>query len=350
MGGVAARCSRVRRAVRTQRGFTLLELVVTVTVGALVILALARGYVATHRAGRSARTTTQATGLARGALDSARALGWAGLAHVPGGTAGDPNVAGGAFDPDGVGPLAAEDIAESGVGALAPYVETSVIDGVTYTISTYVTDAGSALKRVTAIVEWIEADRAGDLDHVRRARLSTLVPASVEDVGAAACVTEGKVLGAPAADAGCVDADASGEAASDAPGSFGAAPVISGAGGASSATVSAGPAAVATATIGWLAIELPGVTISASSVSVEARSSIGSMTVSGSGSVTVNGVTYANPAPGTHVSAGGYRIVLNSQRREADGSMSVTFVRVTGPDTEVRAAWAWAKPAELLDA
>ena len=66
--------------------------------------------------------------------------------------------------------------------------------------------------------------------------------------------------------------------------------------------------------------------------------------------VTINGVGYTNPAPGTRVSAGGYQIVLNDQRREADGSMSITFIRITGSGTEVRAGWAWVLPAEFLDA
>jgi hypothetical protein len=44
------------------------------------------------------------------------------------------------------------------------------------------------------------------------------------------------------------------------------------------------------------------------------------------------------------VSAAGYRIVLNDQRREADGSISITYLRVEGSGTQLTAAWAFVKP------
>jgi type II secretory pathway pseudopilin PulG len=337
---------RVRRRLCFERGSSLLEAIVAITVGSLVIVAIARGLVGAMHGGRSARTTTQATALARAALESGRALGWPALAHATGATAADPRVSGGSFDPDGAGALPPEEVVESDDGGLVPYVSNTSAGATTYTVTTYVTDAGDSVRRVTSLVEWKEEGRSRDVT------LSTLVPSGTQDVGASALVLSGTVLGSPSETVARAEAGSSGGSESRSAGAFSLpqlAPLVTGTGALATATVSIGPAAHSEASFASIDIGLPGLTISASSVTVQADSVPGSMTASASGSVTINGVPYANPAPGTSLSIAGYRISLNDQRREAGGALSVTFLRVEGPDTEVRAAWAWVRPVEYLD-
>src|SRR5688572_29174448 len=136
-------CSEARRNLMRADGFTLVELVVTLTIGALVVLALARGLTVAFATGRTARATSQASAQARAAIESARGLGFSTLAHAPGSTDADPHVTAGTFDPDGSGPLPAEEIFEAGDASLLDHVSTETYAGITYTISTFVTDAAN---------------------------------------------------------------------------------------------------------------------------------------------------------------------------------------------------------------
>lgn len=335
---------RPRSALADDTGFTLVELMATLVVGSLVVASLVRGMTSAHQTGDAARRTTQATAQARGAVERARGLGWSGLGHVPGATASDPQVSSGEFDPDGSGPLDAESIVENADGLLDPYVVTETIDSEAFEVRTYVTFAGAGAKRITAVAGWVERARA------RSVSSSTIVAPTIEDVGSAAYLVGGEVPAGAIDDVARVEADAGGGTASQTFASFSPSPSISGTGGTTEATVAPGPSAHADASASAATIALPGLSVSASSVSVQADSTPTSMSASGTGRVTVNGVPYVNPSAGTILSVAGYRIVLNDQRREADGSLSITYIRISGPSTELSVCWAWVRPVEFLHA
>lgn len=325
----------------------MLELLVAMTVGALVIAGLARGLASALVATRAGRTTVQSSLLASERLEEVRGIGWGdGLAHRSGGLASAPEVVGGQFDPDAAGPLAPEDIVYNDNGDLATHLRTSTDRGIVFTVKVFITDAATA-RRATAVVEWSEGSRA------RMTRLGTLInplPTTLvgggggSGDGSAAFLVSGKVPSDDAiAPVGLVQAPPDDEesVATSSP-----APEITGSASTTLARASGGTNRAA-ATIGSLALSLPGLTVEAESISVEVVSSApgATPTMSGSGSVIVNGTSYADPAPNTLVNVGPWRIILNSQRAEADGSRTVAYILIVGPGTELTAAYAWARPA-----
>jgi hypothetical protein len=150
----------------------------------------------------------------------------------------------------------------------------------------------------------------------------------------------GTVIG----DVAYVEADSCGGSASWPSAGFSPAGSVGGTGGEASAEVVAGPEAHARAQVATLNVSLAGLTIVGANIDARADATAAGTTASGSGSITINGVNYLNPAAGLVVSAAGYRIVLNDQRREADGSISITYLRVEGSGTQLTAAWAFVKP------
>lgn len=339
------RSSPLRRA-RGASGFGLLELLIAMTVGALVIAGLGRGLSSALSATRSGRTTVQASLLAAERLEEIRGIGWGdGLAHLTGSLSGAVEVVGGRYDPDGTGPLAPEDVVTNAVGELTTYTRTTTDRGITFTTSIFITDAGSA-KRATATVAWREGTRDFST------RLGTLIaPLPTTIIGgtalkpgkAAAYVIAGAVPpGGTLAAVGLVQAPPDATASV---GPFSPAPQITGTAAATLARASGGTNRGLT-TIDALTITLAGLTVTGTSIAAEVISTSPGVTptMTGTGSVTLNGTTYVNPTPNTLVTIGLWRIILNSQRAEADGSRTVTYILITGPATELTAGYAWARP------
>jgi len=287
--------ARASRRNRGEAGFGLLELVIAVTLGAVVITGISRALASSLAATRSGRTTVQSSLFAAERLEQIRGIGWGdGLAHTPGSLATAPEVVNGTFDPDGAGPQGAEDIVYNSRGEISSHASQTTRQGISFTVKVFVTNAGTA-RRVTTIIEWREQDRE------RSTRFGTLInPVSTTVVG-----------GSPT------------------PGSIG--------------DVNHGRA-----TVGAIDIALPGLLVQGSSLIADViSSSPGAVpTMSGSGSITINGTAYVNPAPNTLVTVGTWRVTLNTQRAEADGSRTVIMLRINdSASTELNVAYAWAKTA-----
>lgn len=331
-----------RGAARGSRedGFSLIELVVALGIGAVVLAFIAAGMTGGLAGIAAGREGTEANALARGAIESARGLGWDGLAHdtADAALAADPDAAGGMY--------AGEPLVEEGGGALSPYVSYPAYAGVSFTVRTFVTTASfpsnqTVVKRLSVVVTWAQGART------RRATLSTLVNPIAVEPGAAAYVLDGELAGTPLGRVAYVEADVNGGSHSVTVASFSPVTGVSGSGGEASAWVTLpGPIEHGAAGFATLSIGLTGLSVSASGIVVTAERTGGATPVlDGSGTVLVNGTPFVDPGPGTTITLPGWRIVLNDQRTEPDGSASVTFIRITSTlnDDELTAAWAWVK-------
>jgi hypothetical protein len=116
-------------------------------------------------------------------------------------------------------------------------------------------------------------------------------------------------------------------------------------GGAATGSTAPGSSHTASATISNATINLPGLTVSVSGAStVVTANAGGGITSQSTGSVTINGVPYVNPLPGTSLVAGGYEITLNYQLVGSDGSTAASFIRLKTTTTDRHLAWAWVRP------
>lgn len=328
-------------------GFTMIEVAAALGIAAVVSAGLGAAILGGMRGVNAGRNTTEATALARAAVESARSLGWDGLAH-PSAIVGDPAVIAGQFDPDGAGPLAKEDLVVSPAGLVDPYITSVTEHGLRFETRVYATLAKplTGVKRVSAATSFTE----GGL--TRHVTASTLVEPTARSIGAAAYVLSGVLLGVDVGQVSYVKADSSGGSDSTSVATFAPAGGVSGAGGAAMAFVVPGPRAHAQASVSTLAVSAGSLLLSASGVLVQADSSTSGMTVAATGSVTINGTTYVNPSPGTSTTVGFFRIDMNVQERFADGSMSVTFARITNTTNGevLNGLWAWVRPASALSA
>lgn len=343
------RCRPTEHAGRLEAGLGLLELVIGVSIGGLMVMAVAGSLSGAMGAARSARTTVQSTLLASERLEEARALGWGyALAHAPGSVDLAPEVVDGRFDPDGDGPLPAEEVVIHAEGRLSGYERTETHQGIVFTTKVFLTRA-SAATRVTAVVAWMEQGRS------RRTRLGTLLHPSPTVVvggsptGGTSLAAMAYVLSGSVPSTGGEMTLASVRAPPDGEqtlASFAPAVEVHGSGARSEARAGGGIDRARTE-ISSLSVTLPGLALAGSGIWVEARSaSVGAAPVmTASGTVTVNGTAYVDPEPNTALTAGTWRVLLNGRHAEPDGSASMTYVRVTGPVAELSLAYAWARPA-----
>jgi type II secretory pathway pseudopilin PulG len=324
---------------RRDEGFALVESVAACAIAAVAVVAITQTMAATSKANSTSRASSAATAFARAELEEARSIGYDDLAHLTGSLVGDPNVSLGKFDPDGTGPLPAENLIESPLG-LANMASTETSDGIGFTSKTYVTDAPSAAIRVSVIVSWRQAGVARDTT------VSSLIAPPTSPLAAEADAFGGQSIGgvlppqvSSRSRRGGGREDAS--AASVAP--------VSGwtvTGASTHAEVLPASRHSAHAEIASATISQSGLTIVASGIRVDAVATLGSsITTTSSGTVTINGVPIVNPAPDTIVPAGSWSVRLNSSHSGADGSASVSFLRVIGPNGEdLRLGWAWVSP------
>lgn len=341
-GRTAARCDE-------ESGFGLLDLVVGITIGTIIIIGLSGSLSSALGASRSTRTTVQSSLLAAERLEEVRGIRWGdALGHLTGSLATASEVVNGSFDPDGSGPLAAEAVIENARGEIASYSRQVVYQGITFTTKVFLTIASTS-RRATAIVEWSEGGRA------RSTRAGTLINPLPTTIVGGTTVTGGSIGSAAYAvsgslpSVGTITTLAAVHAppdSTDSVGSFAPAIELMGSGATTQARASGGVNS-AQAAISSATMTLPGLTLSVSGVAVMVVSSApgATPTMTASGSVVINGATYSNPTPGQVVTVGTWRVVLNEQRAEIDGSRTITFIRVTGLQTEMTMAYAWARPA-----
>lgn len=167
--------TRWRRALSAEDGFTLIEMVVAMTVAALMLTGGAAVLGSSLKAIVTARANSQSAELMSETIEQLRAIDYAAVAMSPTDLAGDADIGGTAlaptFDPDGAGPLVAEAIVATTGGAVSPHITTVTRNDQTYTLATYVTTpppdaevSEAAYKRVTVRATWT----SGGLTHTRQ--------------------------------------------------------------------------------------------------------------------------------------------------------------------------------------
>lgn len=324
---------------RRDDGFALIESLAACAVATVAVVAITQSIAASNKTNVTSRATSAATAFARAQLEEARSVGYEDLAHQTGSMAGDPVASGGTFDPDGTGPLAAEPLIQTATGDPS-FVVSQTTDAIAFTSRTYVTDPPTASKRVTVIVSWTQFGVAHDTT------VSTMLAPPASPLVAEADAFGGQNIGGVLPPQVSSRSRRGGGRDTDSAGTFNPITGWSVTGAATSAEVIPAVRHAAHAEIGSATITQSGLTITVSGVQVEASATLGSsITTSSSGTVTINGVPLVNPPPDTVVPAGAWEVRLNSSHSGADGSASVSFLRVIGPDGEdLRLGWVWVSP------
>jgi len=157
---------------RGDAGFTVVEVVVAITIAGFVFLSMGLATIAAMKGTLTARQSQLAVDMATQGLERVRALGYADVTLVTGdSTLGvDPRiVSGDRFDP---GTGTAEALVLSSVGTLDPHLEVVAKNSVDYSMWTYITVPAGAttdVKRATVVVTWPQGGQ------IREKRVSTLV-------------------------------------------------------------------------------------------------------------------------------------------------------------------------------
>lgn len=296
---------------------------------------------ATSKANQTSRTTSNAVAFAREQIEGARSQGFDNLVHLTGVHLGDPNVVVNMFDPDATGPLAPEQVYYSATG-IASLVATKTSNGITFTARSYVTDAPSEAKRVTVLVNWHQQNSE------RTTSLSTLIAPPASPLSAAADAFAGQSSSGSVTPVVSSRARRGGGRQEAAAGSFSPQTGWNVTGASTSAEVEASVRHTATVGISSATLSQPisannVITIVASGLSMTLEALPGgNHTTTMTGTVTVNGVQFVNPSPGTEIPIGTWKVALNSEMAGADGSSSASFIRVIGPaGQDLRLGWAW---------
>ncbi len=320
-------------------GFALVEGVVACALAAVAVIAITQTMAATSKANVTSRGTTAATAFARAELEEARAVGYDDLAHQVASMAGDPAVVAGTFDPDGLGALEAEPLVQTATG-VASFVATQTTDAIGFTSRTYVTDPPTAAKRITILVTWLQQGgmRSTSVSSLLAPPTSPLVAEADAFGGQGTAGVLPPVVSSRSRRGGGLDEDSAGTAAP-----------LSGwslTGAATRAEVDPAVRHSAHIEIAAASIVQSGITIVASGIIVDIEATPGgASTSSATGTVTINGTPFVNPLPDTVVPVGDWSVNLNSRNSGADGSSSVSFLRLVGPNGEdLRLAWAWVSP------
>ncbi len=119
-------------------GFTLIEVVVAVALASIVFIGLGAVINASIRSTQARRMEQQALAIVTEASETAASLSYAELALLD----SDPThgfTGGDTWDPDGAGPLPAEDLVLESTGGANPHVRQETRSNVTYTIQQWVT-------------------------------------------------------------------------------------------------------------------------------------------------------------------------------------------------------------------
>lgn len=171
--------AHLRRPLRDESGFTLVEAVVSLMILGIIFSALALAAVGTLRASLNSRAEQQAIDFATQALENARQYQYASLANVGSDMAGDSRVQtvgsvkkvdpGDGIDPE---PLV---LSANGIPKHVITIPATTANRVSFTVSTYVTSPGDSTadyKRVTVVTTWVIAGKQ------RERSVSSLVTAT----------------------------------------------------------------------------------------------------------------------------------------------------------------------------
>lgn len=170
---------------RDDAGFSLAESIVAIGIAMVVFLALAGALASTAKASLHARQNQNAVNLLNEQVERYRGVDVNGVAMQAADlTSADPRLAPSGttwtFDPDGTGPLAAEQVVTAPGGSVNPHrLPTRILNKSSYSTSVYVTRppadtavAGAEYRRLTIVVTWTR----GSL--VRERRTSTFLTAT----------------------------------------------------------------------------------------------------------------------------------------------------------------------------
>ncbi len=144
---------RICRALRNDDGFTLVEVLVALVIVVLLFVGLSTTLTVSLRNLRNTRGEQQATALAQEGVEFSRSLDWAELAMIPADYSADLHVTGSQFVGSSIGLSSNEALVESS-GGLIPVYTTQTLDGQLFTVSHYVTQVSSSLRRSIVVVEW----------------------------------------------------------------------------------------------------------------------------------------------------------------------------------------------------
>ena len=158
--------ARIRRGLKDDHGFTLIEMIVSLMIASIIFTAMAAGAIAGIRASVIARQNQQAVDVLNKVVEEARAVSFSGMAMVPSDLQVNDNaITGGSTPtytvPNGVG---SETVWTSATGGVNPHVEDyTAANGTEYEVKTYVTvPAGYTTdtagqpnkKRLTVVASW----------------------------------------------------------------------------------------------------------------------------------------------------------------------------------------------------
>ena len=161
---------------KREQGFTLIEVVVAVTLAAVIVAMLGAIMASTLRSIGERRLEQDAAVFANQVLEEARGIDYADLEHA----SGDATRPGGSsIDPDGPGPVGTEVFVVDSTG-LSPAVYTETANGTTFTVTRYITwvDENTAdtnfedYKRVSVLVTW--TSRGVNREHRAESLISEL--------------------------------------------------------------------------------------------------------------------------------------------------------------------------------
>lgn len=161
------RLSRLRRSAAADEGFTLVELLASMFVIAIVLVAMLGVYVSSMKTVGVAKQRQEASQLANQTMEELRALPYdvvvAGLNSADSTIASDPNIASGRFKPAFSSAINELLLVNSSTQQppLYPHLAqiASAINNVTYTVATYVSSAATAPAQywLTVVVSWNSA-------------------------------------------------------------------------------------------------------------------------------------------------------------------------------------------------
>lgn len=141
--------ARLDAARSSDRGFTLVEVMVAIAMATVVMTGFAYASNGAVQAVHNARLNQQAADLATQRLEQMRAMPYGSMGHDPSGIAPDPHITSNTYNGEPLVVVA---------GGISPHLATLDLNNFTYTVYTYVTQPVDALapdnRRVTVLVEW----------------------------------------------------------------------------------------------------------------------------------------------------------------------------------------------------
>lgn len=146
----------LRRRLVADEGFSLIETVVAMFLAALMFVVVGATIGASLARARLVRIEQQATATATAYVEEVHAIDWADVEMASDPDPADPRVdaVNGTLKTTDLGLSSDEDLVIDTVNGLVDYTLSETVDGQAFTITQYVTDAGTNLRRVVVFVDW----------------------------------------------------------------------------------------------------------------------------------------------------------------------------------------------------